>query len=419
MILKFNKSSNYLLHKKPNLTNNKKFDFSPYIVEEGNNVNLNMYDAYIYLYAQSGRSLELKKRLNWSIPRHVPSIELVLEEMKKARDSNDVWYSSMALNKLNKLLERQVNNLKENPIFVNEYTFLGNSSRVLVKNYGKHITGTKGVIKNMLFRELNKNSSELVKIGSDDPDTGYSYLEVDLQSAFASLVIQLFPKLYPLNKEAVSFGLWSYIEKNYFHKGGFNKKFVKICVYSSYFGGGKTAFISGILNKTRDSLGLTPAEWRELPAEVINPLIIEAEYISEVMYKCPLLVESRSASVRLSRIYYHRTMVCPTGHVLPEHFFKPDDVFKIGDLNRKVWSSNFSLFLQSYEQIIVQQTFILISSEMSEEELVFIASYHDGAIIRVKDNMKGKLETLLNVATKEICNNLGFDKPISWDLKPF
>lgn len=55
-------------------------------------------------------------------------------------------------------------------------------------------------------------------------------------------------------------GLWNYIEDEFKGKGMghlYNKKFVKICVYSSFFLGGTKAMMEGIMDSVREDIGVT------------------------------------------------------------------------------------------------------------------------------------------------------------------
>lgn len=42
----------------------------------------------------------------------------------------------------------------------------------------------------------------------------------------------------------------------------YNKRAVKICVYSSFFLGGTKAMMEGIMDNIRKDVGLTKAEWK-------------------------------------------------------------------------------------------------------------------------------------------------------------
>jgi len=66
-----------------------------------------------------------------------------------------------------------------------------------------------------------------------------------------SVILGLFPdELQGVRKAMETFGLWNYIQKEFQREGRadqFNKPAVKVCVYSSFFGGGVKAMRTGIL----------------------------------------------------------------------------------------------------------------------------------------------------------------------------
>ena len=105
----------------------------------------------------------------------------------------------------------------------------GTSPRILPSSYGTSINFTKKVVRNRAYEIMGEKAKEL----------GFTIIDYDLTSCYMSILLGLYPEqLRVLQKVVQEVGLWKFIENEFIREGQqdrFNKPFVKICVYSSFF----------------------------------------------------------------------------------------------------------------------------------------------------------------------------------------
>lgn len=88
---------------------------------------------------------------------------------------------------------------------------------------------------------------------------GYVVCDLDMKSCYISLLVALYPETTLFLKEPLKQGMWRYMEKVYSEAKSsvpFNKSFAKVCVYASFFQGGRNAFKEKILEIMRDDLAV-------------------------------------------------------------------------------------------------------------------------------------------------------------------
>jgi hypothetical protein len=76
----------------------------------------------------------------------------------------------------------------------------------------------------------------------------------------------LYPSEAKFLKAVLERGIWKYLKENYFDKQIdiiFSKPFVKVCLYASFFQGGKKVFKQKILKLMREELALTKDEFED------------------------------------------------------------------------------------------------------------------------------------------------------------
>jgi hypothetical protein len=348
-------------------------------------VRIKMYEDFTQLFLGN---TDVKKTIDSEFHDHIPSVERAL----KLYNLDELSFDSKI--SLIKVITRNIRVLNENSLFQQNYKFLGKSPRVQVERMGLHITSVKSGIRNEIFRKMNVWNSR------------YLYVDVDLKSAFASICEGLYPKQFPICAKALERGLWLFIKETTFKgiENTFEKKNVKICVYSSYFGARYDSFVKGILDRKRKDIGLTPYEWKFVNTKEMEIFRNSAEYIATKMVNSDLLTEARNASKYIHQKHKGRLLKCPSGHQFM--------------INRECyWNSVFSLHLQGYEQFLVQNTCILMSKYYSEPELCFIASFHDGFIVRIEKNLKKEIFNRFNEALKKIAVSINLNNNILFEFK--
>lgn len=341
-------------------------------------------DLFIFNDSKTKKVIENEFKLS------IPSKEKALELCKTSHLSIEAHRS------LKKVVGRNIDVLRNNPLFQDEYKFLGLSPRIQVEKMGLHLTSVKGVIRNETFRVMNVWN------------TKYVYVDIDLRSAFATICVGKYPLFFKIFSEALDIGLWDYIKNTTFadNKNSFDKKNVKICVYASYFGGTYRSFVDGIIDKKRKDLGLTPFEMRNLPNRELYRFRKEADFTAKKMMNSDLLLESRAASQKIYKLYENQILEGPTGHIY--HINK--DTY---------WNSIFSMYLQSIEQYLVQNVCLILSKYYKYDELVFIASFHDGFVVRVDRSQKLEVFSNFNKALGMIAATLKLEREILFDFKDF
>lgn len=352
------------------------------------NVNLGMYQEFTNLFILNNS--KTKKNIEIEFKSFIPS-------KKDALNLYETSYLSLAAyNSFEKFVGRNIDTLNNNSLYQENYKFLGQSPRIQVEFMGLHVTSIKGGVRNEIFRKMNVWNKD------------YVYVDVDLKSAFATICVGKYPQFFKKNSEALNTGLWNYIRKTTFgdDMNSFDKKNVKICVYSSYFGGTYKSFVHGILEKKRKDLGLTPYEWRQLPNRELYLFRKQADYIAKKMMNSDLLLESRAASHLIYNLYENSTLISPTGHEY--------------NINKNTyWNSIFSMYLQSLEQYLVQNTCIIMSKYYKYEEIIFIASFHDGFIVRIEKSKKLEIYSNFNKALKNLSESLNLKREVSFEFKEF
>lgn len=80
------------------------------------------------------------------------------------------------------------------------------------------------------------------KMGESTKERNYVLVDLDIPSCYTTILLGLYNKELKILERVIKVikgGLWNYIEKEFIReKQKFHKSAVKICVYSSEFGGG-------------------------------------------------------------------------------------------------------------------------------------------------------------------------------------
>jgi hypothetical protein len=203
--------------------------------------------------------------------------------------------------------------------------------------------------------------------------------------------------LYPSPLQSIQLaienrGLWNYIEDEFKGKGMghlYNKKFVKICVYSSFFLGGTKAMMEGIMDSVREDIGVTKDQWKDHPLKEETYSI--AQNITQEMMNSSIIVDFQSIAQYIKNVYLNEHMIGPSGqsYLVTENNF------------RNVYPN----WLQSYEITLLSVPFIELVKEYPSVEI--IGHYHDGNVIMCKTEDVENVITYYNKKVTELGFKLG------------
>lgn len=218
-------------------------------------------------------------------------------------------------------------------------------------------------------------------------------LDIDLKSCYTSILLGLYPKpLEALQRAIEGNGLWEYVKgefKTHGREKDFKKAPVKICVYSSLFGGGNNAMIGGIMEMHRKDLGLTNEELKELPD--YNNMYDDSQKIVDMMQHSAVITDFRSISQQVKEAYMNENLVGPTGHYYM--------------VNEGEFYKNYPNWLQSFEFALLAETTIQIMHKYEDIEL--LGHYHDGNVLCIPRHRMESITSDLSAILEEVGKKLG------------
>jgi phage/plasmid-associated DNA primase len=270
------------------------------------------------------------------------------------------------------------------------YKPLGLSPRILPVNYGHSFNSVKKVLREKAY--------------SDVVPKGMVILDMDLKSCYTSILLGLFPlELFQVTK-AIEAGLWKQFEKEFKDSGRaglFNKPAVKICTYSSFFGGGPNAMIQGCLEFMRKELGMRPVEFRK--SKFYEPCHALARDVSEFMNKTDIIKDFRKISKHVKLTYDNQIIYGPTGHGY--------------EVNDHLFQSSYPNFLQSYEFYLLAKATINTLKAFPKAEL--IGHFHDGNVVILPAEQEERFLLQINENLNVIKDKLGLQYPQIIEHKVF
>ena len=222
---------------------------------------------------------------------------------------------------------------------------------------------------------------------------GYTILDLDLKSCYASTILGLWPQEVTSLKAAVEKGsIWIYIEEEFDEwerKDAYVKTYVKAAVYAGCFGGGKVGLKNTVLETKRKELGLKPADFKE--SSLYKEFVEEAEIIGALaaqssVYKC-----FRSVAIYFKKLYVNQTVVGPSGYVLV--------------VDEENYRSQYSNYLQDFERAIKCEFCLRLVKAFPGTEVLL--DLHDGITVAVPTERLEEIELFLISETKEIGYGLG------------
>ena len=328
----------------------------PYLTEVHPKIDRELYEKYTKLLDRTELKDEIsEKGLTFLREKNELAKELSL------RITEPLSYKSEAYsNSIQAVLERGIKTILKFGFLSYKFKPLGISPRIQPLNPGYSLSSIKKILRNEMFQHM--------------VIPGWSIIDMDLKSCFTHLALGLYPDHLPITKDAVeSGGLWKYIQKEFESKGQqelYNKEAVKICVYSSFFQGGKNAMREGLIDWHRRSLGLTKEEFKNHPSFLeIEKGIVK---LTSQMLNSHIIKEFSDLARFVLRTKKGEHFHCPTGHN-----------FLISESN---FRSSYSNYFQSYEFALLAQASLNTSQLFKDVQL--LAHFHDGNTFMVPTIIK-------------------------------
>lgn len=291
------------------------------------------------------------------------------------------------------VLYKGAQNIKSFGAIPYTYKSMGTSPRILPAGYGSSMNSTKRILRQEVYYHLGKSLNEDNKV----------IMDLDLRSCYTSIVIGLYPK--PLEALQIAIegeGLWKYVYKEFERNGKadvYKKGPVKVCVYSSFFGGGSKAMIEGILDQFRRDGGLTQVQFKNLQEYEYFHTI--AREVAKEMQNSAVITDLRSISNTIKDTYMNDFLIGPTGH----GYKVTEDSFKTAYPN----------YLQSFEFALLADTTLRVMEEF--KEVVLIGHYHDGNVLIVpKDDIDPFLQRF-SEKLEQLGRSLGLSYPQKIEVK--
>ena len=348
-----------------------------------------LYEKYMSHF----QSTEFKEMMNklGKIIAHDPNFgtqSLVPFELVSPIASNDYK------DRVKEVIEKNIENLKSFSFCPYTYKLMGSSPRICPQIRKFSPNSVKRHVRTTLYSRLGDVL---------DRELGYTILDLDLASCYSAIVRGLYPSYLPhVNLALANKGLWNGIKQDFIEKGlesSFHKDAVKVCVYSSFFTGGRAAMRKGIVQKFIDLAGITRSEFDA--SRYSQDVDSFAQVIVNNMQNSKYIEEFRNISEMVQNESIGTELVGPTGYrklVTKNHF-----------------GEDYSDYLQSYEFALVSQTMVTVGDEFPDLE--YLAHFHDGLTVAIPSNQCESLIERVNVILETLRGKLGLETKQSFEIK--
>ncbi len=269
------------------------------------------------------------------------------------------------------------------------YKQMGISPRISPIRYGDSINSTKKLVRNYGYRLAASVFKEY----------GFSIVDVDLRSAYTSVLLGLYPhELQRLGFILRNTNLWDSIKEDYIKEDllpYYDKPSVKVCVYASLFGGGKKAMFESILENKRKAAGMTDKEFKL--DKMYESTYQLASVTTDFMLRHPIVQDFNDLSKALLNSYKGCWLQGPSGHKY--------------QICENSFINVFPCFLQSYEFALLAGGTLELIKQYPQVEV--IGHYHDGNVIAVPTS---NLEEIIKALKEEVAN-LGRSMKLSFPIE--
>lgn len=274
------------------------------------------------------------------------------------------------------------------------YKPMATSPRIYPQSYGDSVNHVKRIVREEAYSYMGEVACR---------EFNCKILDYDLKSCFTSLLLGLYTKELQVLQYAIEVtGLWEYIRQEFIKEGKgqwYNKKSVKICVYSSFFQGGGNAMIKGVMEQYRKDLGLLASEFRKLPD--YEKLSESARKVAEVMQNSPVIMDFRRISEEIKMGHLGDFLVGPTGHAYM--------------VTQETFPTAYANYLQSFEFALMAETTLRIKKKFPEIEV--IGHFHDGNVLLIPEAIIEETKDYQERVLKELGYSLGLSYKQTLEVK--
>lgn len=211
---------------------------------------------------------------------------------------------------------KHVDKLKQFGCIPKTYQQMGISPRISPVRYGDSINSTKKLVRHYGYSVAACVFQRF----------GYSIVDVDLRSAYVSVLLGLYPaELQGLHMTLKNTTLWDSIQQDFIKanlSSYYDKPSVKVCVYASLFGGGEKAMFESILENKRKAAGLTEREFKQ--DDMYESVYQLATVNTNFMLTHLVVKDFQDLSKELLKAYEGSWLQGPSGHQyqICEHSFR-------------------------------------------------------------------------------------------------
>ena len=295
------------------------------------------------------------------------------------------------------VFKKSLDKISKSGMIPTRYKEMGLSPRILPQDYGDSFNSVKKSLRYKVFTQCVEDLTL--------DDESMTILDVDLKSCYTSILLGILPhKLYRIREAIEGPGLWKHMESE-FEKSGkktlFNKPAVKICLYSSFFGGGPRAMINSMMEFMRKEIGLKPAEFKK--ADYYEALHALARDVAEFVNGTETIKDFREASDFIYKTYEGKSLRGPTGQMY--------------EVSESAFQTSYPNFLQSFEFFLLAQATLMTLQHVKGAYLM--GHYHDGNVVLLKTHQVVEYESEMNRNLEILRKKLRLYYPQTIEIKRF
>jgi phage/plasmid-associated DNA primase len=344
-----------------------------------------IYEEYMGIIS---KRTEEKKRLNSFIKNNPPSIDFLVDTyFKDVSNPSELYRDSVT-----KVFNHGINIVTKYGAIPYNYKKMGISPRLIPVNYGDTLNNTKKILRDKVLSIMNCSM-----------DT-HTIVDFDLKSCYTSILLGLYPKpMMAVQRAIEGIGLWNSIKEEFIQRGKesvYNKRAVKVCVYSSFFLGGTKAMMEGIMDNIRKDTGLTKGEWRS-SGDLYETSYKLAQEVTGEMMNSSVILDFQSIAQDIKKQYIDDQFEGPSGHV-----------YRVSEENfRNVYPN----FLQSYEITLLAVSTNRVIRKYPDVQV--IGHYHDGNVLFIPNNIVNEVVDSYKSEVENLGKEIGLHYKQSLEVK--
>lgn len=313
------------------------------------------------------------------------------------------------LNLIKKRLVTDSEKIKKYGLLVQTWDLMGTSPRwqPLVPTPGNSVTNRKNHVKYYGYYLFKKELDNHFNCSSS------LIIDIDIVSCYLNILIGTFRHETKTFSRMFSSGIWNEMQAH-FQKQGYGgiyrKKWAKIALYSTFFGGGDRAMRQGILESERSNMGLTPADFNNWQG--YRPMIANIDQLVKLVKVSDLILNLKNA-INLIKKNHTKYDKQKGGYYTAFKSICNREYIGVSD----DFSKNLSNMLMETEIIILSQSMIEFKNKYPSTLL--LGHFHDGVCIYIPNpimDKEGYIEDL-NKIMRDVSARYKIEPPLSTETK--